>query len=146
MANGHGGARPGAGRKAKTEKYESEINAAERVITDRLPQIIENMLMLADGGWEKVEEEWKPASMVTIGSGEAEMPAFPDKEPSELVLISRKVTHAAPDRAANQYLIDRILGKPTANVDTTVSGPDGEALIVKFTDSVNKVYGDDDEH
>jgi hypothetical protein len=49
MANGHGGARAGAGRKPKAEKYIATINEAERRIADRLPELIDHLFDLACG-------------------------------------------------------------------------------------------------
>lgn len=127
MANGHGGARPGAGRKAKAEKYAAQIAAAEDQIADRLPRLIGNLLKLADGGFEVVENHYAPAGTVTVGSGEYLTLVYPDKLADELVLIKRVKSRAAPDRAANIDLINRILGKPTTQVE--VSGEDGGPLF-----------------
>ncbi len=109
----------GPGRPRKAEKFAGQIAAAEQQIADRLPTILEAQLLLAHGGWEQVEEEWQPARLVTIGSGELEQPAFPELPPDQMVLVKRKHSIAAPDRAAGQYLIDRILGKPTTTVEAT---------------------------
>jgi hypothetical protein len=122
-----GGARPGAGRPRKAEKYAAPIAAAEDHIADRLPQLLSNMLKLANGGWEQVEEKWLPAALITTGSGEFESRVYPDLPANQLVLVERKRSRAAPDRAANIYLIDRILGKPTTRVEVT--DEDGGALF-----------------
>lgn len=111
--SGHGGAREGAGRKAKPDKFKLPIAKAEKRIVDRLPELIDNMFILANGGYERVEEEWQPAGLVYIGSGEFARRAFPDLPSDQLVLVKRKSSIADKDRAANQYLIDRIMGKPT---------------------------------
>lgn len=122
-----GGARPGAGRPRKAEKYAAPIAAAEDRIADRLPQLLSNMLKLANGGWEQVEEEWAPARLVEIGQGESRTLAYPEKDPDELVLIKRTRKRAAPDRAANIDLINRLLGKPTTRVE--VRDEDGGPLF-----------------
>ena len=99
MAGKNGGARPGAGRKPKAEKYETAINRAEKRIADRLPELIDNMFRLAEGVTvQEVDEEGG-------------------------VLVYSK----PPDRQANEYLINRILGKPTERAEFT--GQDGEPLI-----------------
>jgi hypothetical protein len=116
---GNGGARVGSGRKAKADKYAGPIAAAEDRIADRLPQLIDNLEKLADGGFLEVHEEWQPAGLVTTGSGEYEQRVFPELPADELVRVKRTVSRAAPDRAANIYLVDRILGKPTAAVEVT---------------------------
>lgn len=116
MANGHGGARPGAGRKARAVEHAGAVAAAERRIADRLPGLIENLFRLADGGFEQVEERWGPG------------PPGPDGTSGAPVLVSRKVTWAAPDRAANQYLVDRVLGRPTERHQ--LSGGDGAPFKV----------------
>lgn len=130
MAGQNGGARPGAGRKPKRTKYELTVTQAEDKIVDHLPQILDNLLHLANGGYERVEEEWQPAKLVTITKHDEEndqfysVPAFPDKDPDEMVLVKRKVSVADKDRAANIYLVDRILGKPTQkqDIDLTAKG------------------------
>lgn len=97
-----GGPRPGSGRPTKdVTKLRAEIVAeTEKVICDALPQLIKNMLVLANGGYERVEEKHTDAEGLGI-----------------LTLTERKVSIAEPDRGANQYLIDRILGKPKQQVD-----------------------------
>lgn len=87
----NGGARPGAGRKAKAEKFKQPIAKAEKRIADRLPSLIDNMFALADGVW--VEE--------TTLEG------------------ARIVYQRPPDRQANEYLINRIMGKPTDRKEHT---------------------------
>ena len=145
MANGHGGARPGSGRKPRAERFASEIELAERRCADRLPQVLDNLELIADGESPKIEERWEAAGSVMIEvqakgpagellftpSGRPSMVkalAFPGRGPEELVLVERKVITAGPDFKANEYLADRILGKPTAAVELT--GKDGEALEV----------------
>ena len=56
MAKGHGGRRPGAGRKPKAEKYAGRISKAEKRIADRLPEIAERLIDLALGLREKDAE------------------------------------------------------------------------------------------
>lgn len=80
----HGGARSNSGRKRKAEKFARPIAAAEKRIADRLTDFIDNMIVLADG--VKVQE-------FTLDGG----PHTYTKP---------------PDRASNEYLINRIMGKP----------------------------------
>lgn len=47
--NGHGGAREGAGRPRKAEKYAGQIAAAEDRIADRLPELVDRAFELAVG-------------------------------------------------------------------------------------------------
>lgn len=108
-----GGARPNAGRKLKTDKFKQPIAKAEKRIADRLPELIDNMFHLAMGGYERVEEQYAPAGSLYVGSGAHTRLMYPDKDPDELVLVKRTVSIADKDRTANQYLIDRIMGKPT---------------------------------
>ena len=124
MANGHGGARRGAGRPRKSEKYAGQIAAADDRIDDRLPRLLENLEQLANGGYQQVEEVRKPAGLIFVGSGEWATLAFPHLPPETLVCVERTVRVAAPDRAANIYLVDRILGKPTQQIDVDAD-PDG---------------------
>lgn len=82
-----GGAREGAGRKSKAEKYRRPIAAAERQIVQRLPELLERQLWLALGV-PLVDQAGKPKTMGGV-------PLFA----------------VAPDRAAGEYLIDKITGK-----------------------------------
>lgn len=143
MGNGHGGARPGAGRPRKTEKYVAQIAATEDRIADALPQFVKNQIGLANGGWWEEEVDLAPAGTVTRGGGEWMELVYPDKPADELVVVKKRRRRVAPDRRANEYLIDRILGKPTAQIEAEVSGPNGEAILVRFGEQVTKIYGDE---
>lgn len=92
--SGKGGRRPGAGRKPKAFHRvinETPIQAAESKIRDRLPWLVDKMLELAEG--------------------------------VEVKEIDRKgntrIYSTIPDRQAIEYLIDRIMGKPTQPIDVT---------------------------
>ena len=126
MANGHGGARRGAGRKPKAEKFARPIAGLERRLADALPDLGEALLKLASGGTPRVEETFEPAGLVTVevleiaDDGKATRGrrlAFPDVDPGTLVLTERRVSTLAPDRAAITYAIDRILGRPDVGVE-----------------------------
>jgi hypothetical protein len=124
MAGQNGGARPRAGRKPKATKYELTVVQAEDKIVDHLPAILDNLLKLANGGFEVVEEKWIPRSafslgdVIAMGAGKSSDDAEKAiARPDEMVLSERKTYYALPDRAANIYLIDRILGKPTQKQD-----------------------------
>ena len=98
---GHAG---GPGRPRKADKNAGAVAKAEKQIRDRLPALIENMMLLADGIY--VEE-------ITIEG-------------------VRIVYKRPPDRQANEYLINRVMGKPTERQE--VSGPDGSAIEVRTFD------------
>src|SRR5947209_4218827 len=95
MPQQHGGARAGAGRKAKAVKFARPIAAAEKRIADRLPHLVDKLLELADG--------------VTVSEIDAKG--------------EERVYLRPPDRQAAEYLLNRILGKPTERAE--LSGPDG---------------------
>lgn len=118
-----GGRRPGAGRKTKAaNKLRSELVAeCEKLICDHLPRLIANMIALADGGYERVEEKWEP------------VPFTPPGQEPELVLVERKVSIADRDRAANQYLIDRMLGKPKERHEQQHEGQ--LEVVVRYADA-----------
>ena len=84
------------GRPRRADLYGGHIKAAEQKIADALPELIANMLLIAKGVW--VEE--------TTAKGK------------------RRVYQMPPDRQANEYLINRIMGKPVEVRET----PDDEAL------------------
>lgn len=110
----NGGARPGAGRKPKDEKFKLPIAKAEKRIADRLPSLIDRALELADG--VTVQEVDKDGGIV--------------------------VYTKPPDLKAIIYLVDRVMGKPTERQE--VSGPDGDPIGVKFHGALNTVYGNSD--
>lgn len=139
MANAHGGKRAGAGRKPKAEKFAPQIDRAEKRIADRLPELIDNQFALALGGGIRTESRYELARGVLIEAYEQDengrivkvkRQLFPDAAEDALVLVEKKEVELGPDRAANEYLIDRILGKPTAIVEAEVSGKDGEPIEV----------------
>jgi hypothetical protein len=137
-----GGRRPGSGRKKKalTELRAELVSEADRLIVEDLTALTRELLRLAHGGYERVEERYEPAGLVLVdglvkgADGEplrddkgkavtAKVPAFPGKAPDELVLISRTVSTADADRAAIQYAMDRVLGR--AKMAVEVTGKDG---------------------
>lgn len=115
-----------AGRPRKAEQNAGAVARAEKQIRDRLPSLIDNMLVLANGGYERVEEVWARADSLYLGSGADAKRMYPDAEDDELILVKRTVSIADRDRAANQYLIDRIMGKPTERQEVS-----GELSFVK---------------
>ncbi len=160
MASGHGGARAGAGRKPKAEKYGAKMDAGDKFVADRLLKFYRNLEKLADGGSERVREVWKPAGLVLIDdvvrdadgliiTDERGKPtkthssAFPLLSSETLVLVERRVEIAEADRAANEYLIDRLQGKPTASVEAEITTDMGGALIEAFGGALTKIYGTD---
>lgn len=85
MAGPNGGARPGAGRKPKAEKFKQPIAKAEKKIADRLPMLIERMIELSEGVVvQEFDREGEP-----------------------------RIYQRPPDYKAIAYLVDRIMGKPT---------------------------------
>lgn len=97
MSNGHGGLRPGAGRKRGPvrEILDSASAQADKMIAEHLPQAIKNMIVLANG--VTVQEE-------LTGDG-----------------VTPIVYTRPPDRQANEYLINRVMGKPTEKIQADVN-------------------------
>jgi hypothetical protein len=98
----NGGARPGAGRKPKDEKFKQPIAKAEKKIADRLPWLIDQMMELAEG----------------VVVQEFDRDGIP------------RVYQRPPDYKAIAYLADRIMGKPTERKEIT--GQDGEPLFKAY--------------
>jgi hypothetical protein len=88
----------GPGRPKKADKYKGKIERAEKQIADRLPDLIENLFTLAEG--------------VTVQET--------DKDGNE------RIYTRPPDYKANEYLINRIMGKPTERQE--ISGIDGDPI------------------
>lgn len=136
MANGHGGARAGAGRKPNREKYAEQLTAMQDRLADGIPDRLDVLELLADGGYEQIVEVYEPAGLVQITkeliaedgrSMNVKELAFPELPPEQLVCVKRTRSFAAPDRKANEYLIDRIAGRPTQAIEAT--GEDGGPLF-----------------
>lgn len=82
------------GRPRREDIYCGQIRAAENKIADRLHELVDNLLVLAAGYWfEEVTPNGK-----------------------------RNVYRKDPDRASNEYLLNRIMGKPGESI--TLSSDD----------------------
>jgi len=169
MANGHGGARPGAGRKPTRQRFPRQVSAAEKAIAAALAEVTAALIHRATVGQpagERVEERYEAAGAVLVDdvardpeTGDVltdargnpvriKRGAFPDKDPGELVLVERRVIEipeTGTDRQAGEYLLNRILGTPTAVIDAEVAGPGGAAIPVAVMDAVRKAYADAEE-
>ena len=141
------------GRPKKAEKYAEPITTTEDWIAAHLPEFVQAQYKLAIGGFDQVNETWEPPGLIyrddyAVGDEgkvvRSKVLAFPDLPSDELVLTKRTRSVAAPDRAASQYLIDRILGKPVQQVEAEIDAPEGGALD-RFMESVAKIYGAGDE-
>jgi len=87
-----------AGRTPTAIKYERPIRRAEKQIVDRLPWLIDKQFELAEGVTIQIEDD----------DGD------------------RHIYQRPPDRQAIEYLLNRIMGKPTEREE--VSGPGGGPL------------------
>lgn len=110
-----GHSKPGPGRKTRAERhdYTPAVIEAERSIHDKLPVLIENMFILACG--------------VTVKETDSKT----GKE---------RVYTKPPDYRANEYLINRVMGKPKESVE--VDTPPDSPLIAIFNASLGRIYGD----
>lgn len=91
------------GRPRKADKYGGHILAAENLIADRLPDLLENLFRLAEGvEVQKADANGNP-----------------------------RVYSQPPDRQANEYLLNRIMGKPTERVEQ-----ESRSVIVERRDRV----------
>ncbi len=98
----HGGARPGAGRKPKDEKFKVPIAKAEKKIADRLPWLIDQAMELAEG--VVVQERDREGGL--------------------------RIYQRPPDMKAIAYLVDRIMGKATERKEiTSLDKPLGEMTV-----------------
>lgn len=157
----NGGARAGAGRKSKLVKFETEINTAEKRIAKRLPKLIANLERLADGGYKREKKVFKPAGMIYLDLPERltdgtlkldpnghpiliKQLAFPHLDPEHLVCVESSTEIADADRAANTYLVDRVMGRPKQAYEGDLNLNDPDALIDRFEAAVTKVYGGED--
>lgn len=154
-----GGARAGAGRLPKAEKFARPIATAEKRIADRLPELVENLFALAEGGYQRDTRRYEPAGMVYRDDYlknddgrliydmqgkpiKIRVLAFPNLPPEQLVLVEHRTETADRDRTANIYLIDRILGKPVTAVEAQVTGDLRSPVLEAFGAAVLKIYGE----
>lgn len=151
MAN-HGGARPGAGRKPRSEKFAEVFETLDQRLADGVPDRIDFLEYLAAGGFEQIEEVYEPAGLIyrdDVTSGDdgkmvrTRALAFPDLKATDMVCIKRTRSIAQPDRQANTYLLDRFAGKPVQS--TELSGPDGAPVPLNVMDAITRVYGADED-
>jgi hypothetical protein len=139
--------------KRKVDLFAAEKAAANSQAAAQLVHYVKNLQALADGGFEAVDEEWVPAGLILIDDQGADddgilaaagvntrhmrrpkkVLAFPDLPPDQLVLVKRKRTTMAPDRSANIYLLDRIIGRPevTTNINTGEGANDGQPTNIQ---------------
>jgi hypothetical protein len=87
---------PKRGRPRKEELYKGHIRAAENKIADRLDELLDNLFVLAAGYWF---EEITPTG-------------------------KRNIYREHPDRASNEYLLNRIMGKPGESITLTTDDLD----------------------
>lgn len=109
-----GGARPGAGPKPSRHKYATAINKAEKRIADRLPELVDLLFKLSKG-----------VSVFDSKALKALFEAIQQYEPErvERIIENLKETYTTvPDRAAIEYLANRIMGKPTEKIEAEYSG------------------------
>jgi len=102
-----GGARVGAGRPKKSEKYAGAVAKAEKRLADKLPQVADALLELALG---VVVEEL-------------------DKDSGERLVFAK-----APDRAACEAVLNRIMGKPTERLEAQNDVSGALKIVVEYVD------------
>ncbi len=115
---GRGGARAGAGRKSKQDKHKLAINRAEKQIKDRLPDLIDNLFELAEG--VEVQEVDKDGKT--------------------------RIYSRPPDRQANEYLINRIMGKPVERTETEATNETTHVFLTQFSAALEITYGKPSDH
>lgn len=133
-----GGKRPGAGRKKTAPPPLPRVisEEAKALIESHEAALVQNLIDLANGGYERTEQVWKPAGSIYIDvemkdrKGQVKVDrggrpirrrvkAYPKLPADQLVLVETKVSVADRDRAANVYLLDRLRGRPAQSVQAT---------------------------
>lgn len=128
---------PGRRKIAPVElrKLRAEVaDTFDRAVADKLPELLENLMLLARGGYEIGEETWEHEPTLEL------VPKGRKRAPKTLSLVkqTRKIAH--PDRAACEYLIDRVLGRSKQSVD--LSGTVGLAVPPDLERLIADRYGD----
>lgn len=112
----NGGARPGAGRKPKVDKYIQSEQIVEHA-ADELRKNYTNIRKLADGQIEITHEEWAAAGAFKISTKAGTKPIFQDSDPKDLILIRKRVSRYGPNLRANEYLTNRVMGRPPIHIE-----------------------------
>lgn len=137
----HGGARPNSGPKPRAVVAAiGDANAATIAkLTSWLPDLLNNLKRLADGGYERVERKFE-LRMIVPPPGTFDVNGRQVQPYEEMVMVERKVEVADADRLANEYLINRLLGKPTEKKE--ISGPDGGSISIAAEKAIETFYGE----
>lgn len=151
MPNGHGGRRPGAGRKPKAERWRGKVKAGEKLIADEVLELIRELFRVAHG-YTYDEVTYVPAALVALkldvvnddGSVTrgVERLAFPELAPDEPVAVKVVRKRVPADFRAIAYGIDRIFGRmalplppPLEGADDGSIGPDAVAMAAEIRKS-----------
>lgn len=143
-------------RPRNTEVHKTPFHTFTGKVAAHLPKVYENLELLADGGFERVELKFKPANQVTRrdvardkrgrvirdAKGKptiVDVPMFPDVDGDEMVLVERKVSYAEPDFRSNEFMAERIGGKARQAVEVT--GENGSPIVFAFEEVIARVYG-----
>ena len=134
MANGHGGARQGAGRKQKKIKYAGRIAKAEKRIADRLVDLVDRAFELAEGvpiiQGLPLEAELarlrKLAEQAREISGDTAELAEITEQLNSTAENLKHIYRSEPNFKALEYLLNRIMGKPVEKKEIT--GENGGAI------------------
>ena len=125
-----GGPRSGAGRKPTAQKHQAKVNAAERKIAAKLPALADTYLKMAFGqiALSVEDPEQYAALMVCVGNvmadgGDAAAVMMACGIVPGTVIYSRP-----PFFKALEYLLNRIMGKPTERLEVEWSQEKVEAL------------------
>jgi hypothetical protein len=120
------------------------VNAIDAEALKALPRYLENMRKLADGGYEQVEVKWGRPPRKKKADGDEAPELAPEQTPDEYgnIVLGRTISYAAPDRAANQYLIDRVLGRTAASAPLPPRvEPPASTVPDAFLVALEKAYG-----
>lgn len=155
---GRGGARPGAGRKPIREKFSGPVNKAEAAIAKMLPDATKTLEEQGTQRQETTSKIWRAAGTVTVQlplkdkNGDVVLNnagrpvtisqlVFPNHPPDEMVLIEERENDAPADVRATQYILDRMLGKPSQDVQPET--PPGERMGTDFPSNGRNYDGSD---
>jgi hypothetical protein len=135
------------GPKVYADKKPEVADKAAKKIEKALLKCIDNLERLANG-LESVVERWEPAGTIyqevllpPTKDGQRPIKTrelqFPDLPKDQMVLVSRVVTTACPDKQVNIYLVDRCLGKPVEQVNVATRG--GGTVQITAADMLQSV-------
>lgn len=97
------------------------VAIARKRIGKHFPQIVSNLIEISNGATQ-ITRKYELAGLVQVDALtdpddkgrrlKVKKPLFPNVDPTQMVLVSETEIRFAPDKSANEYLFNRLAGRP----------------------------------